>query len=64
MPDAIPLVTRVGGVVVVGRVGKTPRAALTRLREQLDAVGAPTLGVVVNAVRKETMYGYGYYAGR
>lgn len=64
VPDAIPLVSRVGGVVVVGRVGKTPRAALTRLREQLDAVGAPTLGVVVNAVRKETMYGYGYYAGR
>jgi tyrosine-protein kinase len=62
--DAIPLVSHVGAVVVVGRLGKTPRAALARLREQLEAVDAPTLGVIVNAVRKDTLYGYGYYARR
>jgi polysaccharide biosynthesis transport protein len=61
VPDAIPLVSQVGGVVVVGRLGKTPRAGLARLREQLDAVGAPTLGVVVNSVGKDALHGYGYH---
>jgi polysaccharide biosynthesis transport protein len=60
VPDAIPLLSRVDGVVVVSRLGRTPRAALARLKEQLDAVGAPTLGVVVNSVGKDAVYGYGY----
>jgi Mrp family chromosome partitioning ATPase len=64
VPDAIPLLLAVDGVVVVGRLGSTPRAALARLKEQLDTVGAPTLGVVVNSVGKGTMYGYGYDARR
>jgi Mrp family chromosome partitioning ATPase len=60
VPDAIPLLTKVGGVLVVGRLRRTRRIALTRLKEQLDAVGAPTLGAVVNAVGKDTSHGYGY----
>jgi polysaccharide biosynthesis transport protein len=60
VPDAIPLLSQVGGVVVVGRLRSTPRFALARLREQLDTVGAPTLGAVVNAVGRDTVYGYGY----
>ena len=36
--------------MVVGRLRSTPRVALARLKEQLDTVGAPTLGAVVNAV--------------
>jgi capsular exopolysaccharide synthesis family protein len=60
VPDAIPLVSQVDGVLVVGRLGRTPRAALARLTEQLEAIGAPTLGVVVNSVGKDAMYGYGY----
>jgi capsular exopolysaccharide synthesis family protein len=62
VPDAIPLLSAVDGVVVVGRLGSTPRAALARLKEQLDAVGAHTVGVVVNSVGKDTMYGSGYDA--
>jgi Mrp family chromosome partitioning ATPase len=64
VPDAIPLLSQVGGVVVVGRLRSTPRVALARLREQLDTVGAPTLGAVVNAVGRDTAYGYGYHARR
>ena len=60
VPDAIPLLAHVDGVVVIGRVGKTPRAALARLKEQLDTVSAPTVGVVVNSVGKDAQYGYGY----
>jgi Mrp family chromosome partitioning ATPase len=63
VPDAIPLVSHVDGVLVVGRLGRTPRAALARLKEQLEAIGAPTLGVVVNSVGKDAMYGYGYGSG-
>jgi tyrosine-protein kinase len=60
VPDAVPLLAHVGGVVVIGRVGKTPRAALARLKEQLDTVSAPTVGLVVNSVGKDAQYGYGY----
>jgi polysaccharide biosynthesis transport protein len=63
VPDAIPLVSQVDGVLVVGRLGRTPRAAMARLKEQLEAIGAPTLGVVVNSVGKDAMYGYGYDSG-
>jgi Mrp family chromosome partitioning ATPase len=60
VPDAIPLLSEVGGVVVVGRLRRTPRAALARLKEQLDNLGAPTLGAVVNSVGKDAGYLYGY----
>jgi Mrp family chromosome partitioning ATPase len=63
VPDAIPLLSQVDGVVVVGRLRRTSRAALARLRDELDAVGAPTLGVVVNSVRKDAIDGYGYGYG-
>jgi capsular exopolysaccharide synthesis family protein len=64
VPDAIPLLSQVGGVVVVGRLRRTRRVALARLKEQLDTVAAPTLGAVVNSVGKDTAYGYGYYGRR
>jgi capsular exopolysaccharide synthesis family protein len=57
VPDAIPLLSQVGGVLVVGRLRRTPRAALARLRETLDTVGAQTLGAVVNSVGKDATYG-------
>jgi receptor protein-tyrosine kinase len=67
VPDAIPLVTQVDGVVVVGRLGKSTRESLSQLRRQLDHLDAPTLGVVVNDVTLKTAgyaygYGYGYQA--
>jgi polysaccharide biosynthesis transport protein len=62
--DAIPLVTQVGGVIVVGRLGRTHREAAMHLHKQLEHLDAPTLGVVVNAVGRGSAsysYGYGYY---
>lgn len=59
--DAIPLVSQVGGVLVVGRLGKTGRGSMMQLRDQLANLDAPVLGVVVNAIGREgASYGYGY----
>jgi capsular exopolysaccharide synthesis family protein len=60
VPDAVPLISHIGGVIVIGRIGNTPRAALARLKDQLDTVDAPMVGVVVNSVGKDPEYGYGY----
>ncbi|MBA3617330.1 MAG: CpsD/CapB family tyrosine-protein kinase, partial [Rubrobacteraceae bacterium] len=62
--DAIPLLTMVGGVIVVSRLGKTTRDAVRHLRSQLDNLEAPLLGVVVNSVDSGAgYYGYGYGYG-
>lgn len=62
--DAIPLLSEVGGVVVVGRLGKSTREAVGHLKNQLENLDAPTLGVVVNAMRAgRDPYGYGYAYG-
>lgn len=64
--DAIPLLKEVSGVIVVARLGKSTRDAVSHLRRQLDNLQAPTLGVVVNAFkagRRMDAYGYGYGYG-
>ena len=61
--DAVPLLTRASGVIVVTRLGRSTRKAAESLQQQLTHVGAPTLGVVVNGVGKSgDAYGYGYLA--
>ena len=62
--DAFPLLTRVDGVIVVCRIGGTRHDAAEKLRDQLERLGAPLLGVVANCVkqpRRRDGYGYGYY---
>jgi non-specific protein-tyrosine kinase len=58
--DAIPLITLVDGVIVVSRLGKTVRDHARRLRQQLDHLDAPMLGLVVNWAEEAAPYGYGY----
>jgi succinoglycan biosynthesis transport protein ExoP len=60
--DAFPLLGKVGGVIVVVRMDKTTRDAAEHLREQLERLEAPTLGLVANAIkpRRGSRYGYGY----
>ena len=48
IPDAPSLMREVSAVIVVGRVGKLTSEQAARLREQLDEVDAPTLGIVAN----------------
>jgi receptor protein-tyrosine kinase len=66
--DAMPLLKGVDGVVLVSQIGKNTRDSAAFLRERLEGVNAPVLGVVANGVRATGRrgygygYGYGYYA--
>jgi capsular exopolysaccharide synthesis family protein len=46
--DAFPLLTKVNGVVIVGRVGRSRRDAAEQLQQVLASSGAPLLGVIAN----------------
>ena len=58
--DAIPLMQRVSGVMVVSRLRQTTRDGAAALREQLASLKAPTLGVVVNGAELESSEYYSY----
>jgi len=57
--DVIPLLRIVDGVlVVVGDRGWASSEAATAVREQLQALEAPVLGLVANKVKARSSYGY------
>ncbi len=60
--DAFPLLSRVDGVVIVGRVGRNRRDVVERLHEILMGAGAPLLGVVANGFKagRRGSYDYSY----
>ncbi|HWY17139.1 MAG TPA: polysaccharide biosynthesis tyrosine autokinase [Solirubrobacteraceae bacterium] len=60
--DAFPLLRKVDGVIIVGRVGRNRRDVAERLHETLTGAGAPLLGVVANGFKSGRFgsYGYGY----
>jgi succinoglycan biosynthesis transport protein ExoP len=49
--DAFPLLTKVDGVVIVGRVGHSRRDAAEQLHQVLSSSGAPLLGVIANEAK-------------
>ncbi len=57
--DAFPLLGKVDGVVIVGRVGRNRRDVAERLHQTLAGAGAPLLGVIANGF-KATRGSYGY----
>ena len=63
--DAFPLLGKVDGVIIVGRVGRNRRDVAERLHETLMAAGAPLLGVVANGVkgRRQGSSGFSYEHG-
>lgn len=63
IPDVIPLLKMVSGVVVVGRLGGGERDASLRLRDQLERLNAPTLGVVANFASTAGFSSYYSYYG-
>ena len=54
--DAIPLVSRASGVLVVVRLGMTRRDGAAHLADRLRHLGAPVLGIVLNSI--DTSDGY------
>jgi capsular exopolysaccharide synthesis family protein len=63
VPDAIPLLRRSDGVLIVSRLRKNTRDGAARMREELTSLGAPLLGVVANGfkARHAPSYSYDYY---
>jgi capsular exopolysaccharide synthesis family protein len=63
VPDAIPLLRRSDGVLIVSRLRKNTRDGAARMREELTSLGAPLLGVVANGfkARHTPSYSYDYY---
>lgn len=63
--DAFPLISQVDGVVVLVRLYRTTRDSADDLRQQLERLDAPTLGVVTNGAKtgRSGQYGYGYGYG-
>jgi capsular exopolysaccharide synthesis family protein len=63
--DAFALMRQVGGVIVVARMEKTTHDSAEHMREQLQSLEAPTLGIVANAIKtgRGGKYGYGDYSG-
>lgn len=58
--DAFPLLGKVDGVIIVGRVGRNRRDIAERLHETLTGAGAPLLGVVANGVKASGPGSYAY----
>jgi capsular exopolysaccharide synthesis family protein len=64
--DAIPLLTKVDGAILVARTGRSRRDAAEQLRKTVSSLRAPVLGIVANAVtgsmtagvRRSVEYGY------
>jgi polysaccharide biosynthesis transport protein len=54
--DAIPLLSQVGGVIVVGRLAKSDYDSASELSELLTRLDAPTFGVVVNSDEPRSYY--------
>jgi capsular exopolysaccharide synthesis family protein len=59
--DAVPLLERVSGTVVVARLNYTSRDALARLRQVIDSASGDVLGTVLTGAHASGLYGYGYY---
>jgi capsular exopolysaccharide synthesis family protein len=58
--DSFPLLSKVDGVLIVGRVGRNRRDVAERLHETLAGAGAPLLGVVANGFKSRRLGPYGY----
>lgn len=60
--DAIPLFNQVDGSVLVSRLGRTPKDAIQRASQVIEAAGGSVLGSVATGAHAGGIYGYyGYY---
>lgn len=61
VPDAITLCDKVDGLVLIYKVGHTPKDILNRAKSNLVNANANILGVVLNNIRTEAQVGYSAY---
>jgi capsular exopolysaccharide synthesis family protein len=62
--DAFPLLDKVDGVVVVGRIGHSRSDVAERLHRVLASSSAPLLGVIANSAKSSGPASYGYPVAR
>lgn len=58
--DAAELAAVTDGILLVVRLGKTPKAAARRALQELEVVGGRVVGIVVNGVSTRNPHGYDY----
>jgi polysaccharide biosynthesis transport protein len=58
--DGFPLLGKVDGILVVGRIGHSRRDEAERLQQVLQISGAPLLGIVANGVKARSRAGNRY----
>ncbi len=58
--DAFPLLRKVDGVIIVGRVGRNRSDIAERLHETVTGAGAPLLGVIANGYKASGPGSYAY----
>ena len=61
--DAFPLLAKVDGIVIVGRIGRSRRGTAERLHQILASSDAPVLGVVANGSKSGDTEIYAYSKG-
>ena len=61
VPDAITLCDKVDGVVLVYKVGHTPKDVLSRAKANLINAGANVLGIILNDIKTDAQVGYSAY---
>ena len=59
--DPAVIAPRMDGVLLVMRVEKNGRPPVVQARQILARLGVPVLGLVVNGMKQDRRYGYGYY---
>ena len=63
--DSVPILREVSGVILLARMNRTHRDAMSRALEIVELAGGHVLGLVATYVAKhEAGYGYGYGYGR
>ncbi len=63
VPDSIPVLSQVSGVLLVMRESKSTSVGARRIRDQLAHLGITPLGIVMNGTpAEEDKAAYGYYA--
>ncbi len=60
VPDAFPLLRQAGGVVVVGRLGRSRSDVAARLRQTLTSANATFIGVIANGYHRRPGAPYGH----
>ena len=61
--DSVLLSTQCDATVIVVAAGQTNEVALNRTREQIESVGAPLIGAVLNRFDSRGAAGFGYDYG-